>query len=355
MRSRPGIALAALIALAISIAGAAIIVVATQQKPDRDAQLRQALSRSVVTVRATKSRIRLEERFPGVLKASPSPDIAVSGAPEAGVVTGVLKQDDDSVLPGDELALVEGSPVIALRGRLPAYRDLRPGMSGPDVAQLHDAMRFQLSLPCRCGPTLTKAEFLAVRRRALAGSGGVVDKSAWRVSIPLHGIAWVQLLPVKIESVDWKVGRPAKSSFASTQSRQRRFSVVDVPTESRVARGQRVRVVDAGGTVWSTTVRKVVTSRKSVRTVYFKGRPPRALSGRTRVSVRTVDEPGRATILPSSAVGTAVNGTSRIVIVRNGRQIPVRVEVVADLDGRLAVRSSVLGEAEDVVVDRADS
>jgi len=42
----------------------------------------------------------------------------------------------DRVRPGDVVAEIDGRPVILLRGRLPAYRNLHEGDHGPDVAQL---------------------------------------------------------------------------------------------------------------------------------------------------------------------------------------------------------------------------
>ncbi|MFJ6937220.1 peptidoglycan-binding protein [Streptomyces sp. NPDC101132] len=45
------------------------------------------------------------------------------------------------VTAGRVVAEVSGRPVVALRGALPVYRDLRPGATGDDVAQLQDALR----------------------------------------------------------------------------------------------------------------------------------------------------------------------------------------------------------------------
>ncbi|MFJ7158397.1 peptidoglycan-binding protein [Streptomyces sp. NPDC101118] len=45
------------------------------------------------------------------------------------------------VTAGRVVAEVSGRPVVALRGALPVYRDLRPGATGDDVAQLQAALR----------------------------------------------------------------------------------------------------------------------------------------------------------------------------------------------------------------------
>jgi hypothetical protein len=66
------------------------------------------------------------------------PVVAEGGA---AVVTGAPKRPGDTVRHGDVVAVIAGRPVLALQGALPAYRDLRPGDHGVDVAQLHAALR----------------------------------------------------------------------------------------------------------------------------------------------------------------------------------------------------------------------
>ena len=46
----------------------------------------------------------------------------------------------DSVSSGELLAEIDGQPLFALAGRVPAWRDLTPGETGPDVTQLQQAL-----------------------------------------------------------------------------------------------------------------------------------------------------------------------------------------------------------------------
>ncbi|GAA5005278.1 peptidoglycan-binding protein [Kitasatospora paranensis] len=46
----------------------------------------------------------------------------------------------DPVANGQQLAEVSGQPLFVLAGAVPAYRDIRPGTSGPDVTQLQTAL-----------------------------------------------------------------------------------------------------------------------------------------------------------------------------------------------------------------------
>ncbi|WP_329197369.1 MULTISPECIES: peptidoglycan-binding protein [unclassified Streptomyces] len=59
----------------------------------------------------------------------------------AAVVTKLPLGPGDPVRAGQLLAEVSGRPVFALHGGLPMYRDLKPGATGDDVAQLQRALR----------------------------------------------------------------------------------------------------------------------------------------------------------------------------------------------------------------------
>ncbi|MFE7845516.1 hypothetical protein ACFUTX_10040 [Microbacterium sp. NPDC057407] len=57
------------------------------------------------------------------------------------VVTGKVPEVGAELKPLDVVLELAGRPVIVLPGALPAYRDLRVGVSGPDVVQFKEAMR----------------------------------------------------------------------------------------------------------------------------------------------------------------------------------------------------------------------
>ncbi|MFC8869537.1 peptidoglycan-binding protein [Streptomyces sp. NPDC057148] len=57
------------------------------------------------------------------------------------VVTKLPVEAGDTVRAGQVLLEVSGRPVFALRGKVPVYRDLKPGAEGDDVAQLQKALR----------------------------------------------------------------------------------------------------------------------------------------------------------------------------------------------------------------------
>ncbi len=58
----------------------------------------------------------------------------------AALVTGVPVQSGGQVVEGQVVVEVSGRPILAIAGTVPVYRDLRPGLSGKDVAQLQQAL-----------------------------------------------------------------------------------------------------------------------------------------------------------------------------------------------------------------------
>lgn len=73
----------------------------------------------------------------GTVAAQQEFDVSAT-ASESGVsvVTEIMQGQGSSFDPGDVLVEVSGRPILALAGAKPAYRDIRPGDAGYDVAQL---------------------------------------------------------------------------------------------------------------------------------------------------------------------------------------------------------------------------
>lgn len=79
---------------------------------------------------------RGEVTYAGAVEAQ----IEVAGMEERPVVTGRVPETGDELKAGDVALEVAGRPVIVLPGALPAYRDLRVGLRGPDVTELKKAL-----------------------------------------------------------------------------------------------------------------------------------------------------------------------------------------------------------------------
>ncbi len=70
-------------------------------------------------------------------------DTGSSGSGSGSTPAYVSKLDvvaGDTISNGEQLAEIDGAPLFALTGSVPAWRDLTPGESGPDVAELQNAL-----------------------------------------------------------------------------------------------------------------------------------------------------------------------------------------------------------------------
>lgn len=103
---------------------------------DSEAPLRGVLT-APVELRVLRDTVVLR----GTVGAGQAIEVTPVPAEGRAVVTGVHVRAGDEFGLGAVLVEVAGRPVLALSGAVPAYRDLRPGMSGKDVMQLQESLR----------------------------------------------------------------------------------------------------------------------------------------------------------------------------------------------------------------------
>ena len=104
--------------------------------------------------------------------------LTASELADASVVTGRVPEVGDDLDAGSIALEIAGRPVFVLPGQLPAYRTLRMGSSGPDVAQLRKALR-SLGISAGRGDKFDKELAEAVRTLYNdAGYPPAVDKDS---------------------------------------------------------------------------------------------------------------------------------------------------------------------------------
>ena len=77
----------------------------------------------------------------GTIEFDQTTSIDVTGS-ETGstIITRLTKNEGDDLLEGDVVIEVAGRPLFVLEGELPVFRSLTPGLEGPDVLQLEEAL-----------------------------------------------------------------------------------------------------------------------------------------------------------------------------------------------------------------------
>jgi peptidoglycan hydrolase-like protein with peptidoglycan-binding domain len=124
--------------LAMSAAGFAA---ATLVESPRDVASRSAAPAPTMLTAVARWHVPTETiAVTGVVAPARTINVTASAPFRVITVTRMPVVAGDRVWPGHVIAEVDGRPIVLLRGRLPAYRDLHEGDSGPDVAQLHEAL-----------------------------------------------------------------------------------------------------------------------------------------------------------------------------------------------------------------------
>lgn len=270
------------------------------------------------------------------LKTGPQ---VVTSLPEAGA----------ELAEGAVVLTVSGRPVFLLGGERPAYRDLGPGMTGPDVEQLEAALRrlglgpgpvdgrydgatgrAVQELYRRAGApalTATSAQLDAARPAEAAMIDGA--RASAGVQLPADEVVIVTRPPVRVSEVTAVLGaEPAGPLVTVTDSqvavdaaltldeaRQVRAGMpvaIDEPTLGISAAGEVARVADRPGTDGADGFH--------VHVEIVVPQPPPTLVGasvRLTVPVGSTGRPVPA--VPVSAVSLAPDGSSRVEVARDGR------------------------------------
>ncbi|MEU8627652.1 peptidoglycan-binding domain-containing protein [Streptomyces sp. NPDC048669] len=128
--------------LGIAGVGASMVIrspaqaAAEARAPEEDVLTAAVERRVLVSSVITRGQVRAGQTV------SVSPQVSGGDKGAAGAVITKLPVKAQDVLSSGRLLMeVSGRPVFVLRGKLPVYRDLRPGSEGDDVRQLQKALR----------------------------------------------------------------------------------------------------------------------------------------------------------------------------------------------------------------------
>ncbi|HUJ06436.1 MAG TPA: hypothetical protein VLX31_10060 [Streptosporangiaceae bacterium] len=120
----------------VAMSATGLAAVSLVESPGQVAARSAAPPRSVITAIARWEVLRDPIIVSGVVRAARTVSMTASAPFSTVTVTRMPVRVGERVYPGRIIAEVDGRPILLLRGRLPAYRDLHQGDSGPDVGQL---------------------------------------------------------------------------------------------------------------------------------------------------------------------------------------------------------------------------
>jgi membrane fusion protein, multidrug efflux system len=302
-----------------------------------------------------------------------------SGAGSAGgqdvqqIVTHVFCRKGSLASQGSVLLEVAGQPYFVLQGTVPAYRDLAPGETGEDVAQLQQDL---ISLGYGTGSdtlgsygpgtaAAVSAYYQARGYTAPVVTVGTKKHRAELAFVPLGDFSFVPSLPATVIKVGATVGKaPASGALTLALGTPKLTGQLSPSTAGLVRPGMRVTITDSGGgpvrhgkVAWvshSTASHASISGGLYVKMGITLNRPlPMSLVGQdVSLAIGAARSPGPVLAVPEAAVFAAADGRTYVSKVSGGHtvRVPVRVgmtgsgllQVTPDQPGALAAGDQVV-------------
>jgi hypothetical protein len=303
----------------------------------------------------------------GSVIATDTVQVGTGGPPGvlAPVVTKVPVRPGDVVAPGDLLLEVAGRPLLLLPGDLPAYRDLRPGMTGPDVVQLQAGLA-AAGHPAQGDP---RGRFGPATGQAVAAMY-VEAGYAPRQDIPVSEIAYVPESGARVQAVGVRRGEVADQTSVTLSTGEAEIvSSLDGSQASLLRPPMEVEVYsEVLDKRISGTLREISAKPPAALTVADGGAPAAAyaviepdsatsqdfIGQDVRVTFNAGHSDGDVLVVPVSAVYSTVDGQTNVLVEdADGGQHPVEVRVGITASGMAEVKpvaGADLAKGDHVVV-----
>lgn len=342
---------------------------AAQTRPPAATQLTATVQRTVLT------RTVLAQGAVGAPKEFTPAQVGGSGGGQdvQQIVTHVFCRKGSLAGQGSVLLEVAGQPYFVLQGTVPAYRDLAPGETGEDVAQLQQDL---ISLGYGTGSdtlgsygpgtaAAVSAYYQAHGYAAPVVTAGTRKHPVRLAFVPLGDFSFVPSLPATVIKVGATVGKaPASGALTLALGSPKLTGQLSPSTAGLVRPGMRVTITDSGGgpvrhgqVAWvshSTASKASISGGLYVKMGIALNRPlPMSLVGQdVSLAIGAARSPGPVLAVPEAAVFAAADGQTYVSKVSGGHtfRVPVRVgmtgsgllQVTPDQPGALAAGDQVV-------------
>jgi len=271
-----------------------------------------------------------------------------SGGAQA-IVTRIFLGPGSEVRPGLPILEVAGRPVFVFQGSYPAYRDLTPGESGPDVAQLQAGLE---SLGYSVGSDSsgvfgagTSAAVAAFYKGIGYSAPKAADgpKGAQRAMMPLSEFFFVPRFPARVVTLGAGIGRTASGSLVTLSLGRPGINGQLNPADAPLVRpGMKVTITDP--VTGKTLHGRVLSVSQQAKTkgsisggIYLpmKIRPigslPPSMAGQSlALTISAARSSGPVLTVPEAAVFASANGgtyVSKVTGARSQVKVPVRIGI----------------------------
>jgi hypothetical protein len=366
LRRRRNILLA-IAALAVIAAVGGLLVSTTIKSPAQQAAETSApgLTRLAAPVQYTV--IRNTVQASGVITKPPQISSLSSGGGGGGVsagnaqqvVTKIFKAPGRFVAPGNVIIEVAGQPFFVFRGAVPAYREMAPGESGTDIAQLQaglEGLGFSIGADTNGVYGRGTAAAVAAFYRSLGykvptvQGGPKADRGA---EVPLSEIMFVPRLPAQVVKLGGSVGKIVSGSLVTLSMGSPTIKGQLNPAYASLVRpGMHVTITVQGspavvhGTIQS-VIKKAQTSHSISGGLYYPMRIklrkplPRSMSPGQNVilSIQAAQSNGPMLAVPEAALFSGQDAKDYVSKVTGPNSVTrVSVTVVTTGDGLVGVR-----------------
>lgn len=264
------------------------------------------------------------------------PEQRPSGVASA-LVTRLPRRVGAQLTAGQEIVEISGQPVFFLPGAIPAYRDLGPGDVGPDVSQLHRALR-------KAGQTVADPQGTYGSTTAAAVSA-LFTRSGHRPigagALPMSAVTYVDTDTSTLVVAKAVIGQPAADADLQLASGNLVvFAATTVAARDQVRVGAEVAITaellgeSATGTI--THVNKDGDGG-SVTITPSESLDPRWAGQDVRVDIAGTGSGGKVLAVPVSAVSLDAAGQAILTVRDRDHEVRLQVTVGATGDGYVEV------------------
>ena len=365
LRRRRNILLA-IAGLAVIASVGGLLVSTTIKSPAQQAAETTAPGLTRLTAPVQYTVIRSTVQANGVITKPPqisSLSGGGGGGPSSGnaqqVVTKIFKPPGSFVAPGNAIIEVAGQPFFVFQGAVPAYRDMAPGESGSDIAQLQaglEGLGFSIGADTsgaygRGTAAAVAAFYQSLGYTAPAVRGG--PKASRGAEVPLSEIMFVPRFPAQVVKLGGGVGKIVSGSLVTLSEGSPAIKGQLNPAYGSLVRpGMHVTITAQGspavvhGIIRSVTT-KAQTSNSISGGLYYPMRIklhkplPRSMGPGQNVilSIRAAQSSGPMLAVPEAALFGGQDGKDYVSKVTGpGSATRVPVTVVTTGDGLVGIR-----------------
>jgi multidrug efflux pump subunit AcrA (membrane-fusion protein) len=329
---------------------------------------------TVTTAKVVDQDLTSSVAMRGVVYPATQYDVSASGSAAQLYISKLDVAVGDTVGNGKLLAEVDGAPLFVLTGSVPAWRDLAPGESGPDVAELQKALAAlgygdhgDTSGYYGGGTQDAVSAFYKHLGYTAPTSGGGQGPGAGTGSgtgtgpeVPQGDVLFLPSLPASVIAVDGAVGQQVGTPFLTLSASGSLTLTGELPPAyaSQIKPGLPVKIFDEATGVSATgTVTAVGAATQTVptgTTVTVGGSGATGSSGTSGNGDNSGDDSGGSgsgtggtlfvpvTVDPTAPLPAALNGENVLVTVLTGQtEGPVLTVPVAAIVTTASGQSSV--------------